>query len=106
MPCVIDPEMMKTDGLPRIWSPVQLALTEEEHVEELDTHSKASLLWSMDIPEAILRPLLQETEIKRMLEPPEDYDPTLQGDRDLELVTVGFQYLIQLIKVVKEPNHL
>ncbi len=106
MPSVIDPETMNTDGLPGIWSPVQWELTDEERVQELDTQSTASLLWSMDAPEAILRLLLQETEIERLLEPPEDYDPTVQGDWDPELVTMGFKNPIQLIKVKREPNHL
>lgn len=106
MPGVIDPETMNTDGLPGIWSPSQLELAEEDRVEELDAQSKANLLWSVDVPEAILRLLLQETDIHRLLAPPEDYDPTFQGDWDPELITSGFQYPIQLIKVEREPNHL
>jgi hypothetical protein len=55
-------------------------LTEEERVEKLDTHSYACLLWSIDIPMAILRLLIQATDIQRLLLPPEDYDPVVQGD--------------------------
>ncbi len=106
MPGVIDPETMNTEGLPGIWSPVQWELTDEERVEELDTQSTASLLWSVDAPEAILRLLLQETEIERLLEPPDGFDPTVQGDWDPQLVTVGFQYPIQLIKVKREQDYL
>jgi hypothetical protein len=106
MPGIIDPETMDTEGLPGVWSPVQWDLTEEERLEELDTQSKASLLWAVDAPEAILRLLLQETDIKRLLEPPGGYDPTIQGDWDLELVTVGFQYPFELIKEERESNYL
>jgi hypothetical protein len=58
MPGIIGPDRMNTDGLAGIWSPVQWELTEEERVKELDTQSTASLMWSVDIPEGILRGLL------------------------------------------------
>jgi hypothetical protein len=67
MPGVIDPETMNIDGLPGIWSPVQWELTEQERVKELDTQSTASLFWSVDVPVAILRLDLQETEIERLV---------------------------------------
>lgn len=60
----------------------------------------------MDVPEAILRLLLQETEIDRFLDPPEDYDPTQQGEWDTDLVTFGFQKPIKLIKVEREHDYL
>jgi hypothetical protein len=106
MPGIIDPETINAQGLPGIWSPVQWELTEEERIEELNKQSTASLLWSVDIPEAILRLLLQEMDTQRLFEPPEGFDPTLQGNWDPELVTVGFQYPIELVKVVREPAHL
>lgn len=106
MPGVIDPETMNTDGLPGIWSPVQWELTEEERISELETQATASLLWSVDVPQTILRLLLQETEIDRIFDPPEDYDPEAQGECDTELVTFGFQKPIQLIKVEREHNYL
>jgi len=55
MPIDIDPETMNVDKLPGIWSPVQWELTEEEHIQELDTQATASLLFAVDVPEAILR---------------------------------------------------
>lgn len=106
MPGVIDPDTMNADSLPGIWSPVQWELTEEERVREVETQATASLLWSVDIPEAIIRLLLQETEIDRIFEPPEDYDPEEQGVWDTELVTFGFQKPIELIKVERENNYL
>jgi hypothetical protein len=106
MPGVIDPETMNADGLPGIWSPVQWEITEDERISEVETQATASLLWSVDVPEAILRLLLQETEIERIFDPPEDYDPEEQGEWDANLVTFGFQKPIELIKVEREHNYL
>jgi hypothetical protein len=106
MPGVIDPETTNTDGLPGIWSPVQWELTDDERISEVETQATASLLWSVDVPEAILRLLLQETEIERLFDPPEDYDPEEQGEWDDNLVTFGFQKPIELIKVEREHNYL
>ncbi len=106
MPGVIDPETMNIDGLPGIWSPVQWELTEEERAREVETQATASLLWSVDVPEAILRLLLQETDIDRIFNPPEDYDPEEQGEWDNELVTFGFQKPIRLVKVERDHNYL
>jgi hypothetical protein len=100
------PRTMNTDGLPGIWSPVQWELNKEERVEELDTHSTATLLWSVDSPEAILRLLLQETDIQRLLEPPKGYESTVQGNWVPERVTIGPKYPLELIKVNREPNYL
>lgn len=106
MPGVIDPETINADSLPGIWSPVQWELTDEERVRELETQATASLLWSVDVPEVLLRLLLQETEIERLFAPPEDYDPEEQGEWDESLITFGFQKPIQLIKVEREHNYL
>ena len=55
MPSYIDPETMNVDKLPSIWSPVQWDLSEEERIQELHMQALASLLWTVDIPEAMLR---------------------------------------------------
>ncbi len=106
MPGVIDPETMNTEGLPGIWSPVQWELTEEERVDELEAQSTASLLWAVDIPEAIIRLLLQETEIERLFEPPEEYDPEIQGEWDEKLITFGFRKPIEVVKEERDTNYL
>ena len=106
MPAVIDPETMNADNLPGIWSPVQWELSEEERAQELEAQATASLLWSVDVPEAILRMLLRETNFERLFEPPEDYDPQDQGEWDKELVTFGFQKPIKLVKVEREQDYL
>jgi hypothetical protein len=106
MPGIIDPETLYVDDLPGIWSPVQWALSEGERIRELDEQATASLLWTVDIPEAILRLLLGETAIERAFEPPKNYDPQQQGDWNEELVTLQFKRPIQLERVVREPNYL
>jgi len=106
MPGVIDPETMNADGLAGIWSPVQWELTDEERIREVETQATASLLWSVDIPEAILRLLLQESAIERLFEPPDNYDPEEQGEWDNKLVTFGFQKPIELVKMEREQNYL
>ena len=106
MPGVIDTETIVASDLPGIWSPVQWELSEAERVQEVENQATASLLWSVDVPEAILRMLLQETEIVRLFEPPEDYDQEEQGEWDEKLVTFGFRKPIKLIKVEREPNYL
>ena len=103
---VIDPEAMIVEGLPGIWSPVQWELSEEERLEELEAQTTASLLNAVDAPEAILRLLLQETEIVRIFEPPEDYDPDVQGEWDPEIATYGFQRPLQLIKEEHDQDYL
>ncbi len=59
MPSVIDPETLYVDDLPAIWSPVQWELDEEERIQAVEEQATASLLWTMDAPEAILRLLLE-----------------------------------------------
>lgn len=106
MPGVIDPETMNVQGLPGVWSPVQWELTEEERLAELEAQTTAGLLWSADIPEAILRLLLQETENTRIFEPPADYDPEIQGEWDPELSVYGFKVPIELLKVERDTDYL
>jgi len=106
MPIDIDPDTINIDALPGIWSPVQWEMSEEERVYELESQAAASLLNSIDIPEAILRLFLNETAIKRAFNPPEGYDPELQGDWDVSLVTFQFRRAIKLITVEREPNYL
>ena len=106
MPGVIDPETMYTDDLPGIWSPVQWELSEEERREVIEQQAQASLLWSVSAPEAILRLLLEECEIERALDPPNSYDPELQGEWDESLVTFKFRRPIRLIEVERERESL
>ena len=106
MPGVIDPETMYTDDLPGIWSPVQWELSEEERREVIEQQAQASLLWSVSAPEAILRLLLDECEIERALDPPDSYDPELQGRWDESLVTFKFRRSIRLKDVERERELL
>ena len=104
MPGIIDPLSITTNQLPTIWSPVQWELTDAERVDELDNQATASLLWSADIPEAILRLLLDETGIERAYEPPKGYDHEQQGEWDESLLTFQFKRPIQIEKYNQGPD--
>ncbi len=106
MPIDIEPETMNVDKLPGIWSPVQWELTEEEHLHELETQATASLLFAVDVPEAILRLLLNEYAIERALEPPPGYDDVQQGDWDPELLTFQFKRALELVSVERQGDCL
>jgi len=106
MPSVIDPETLYVDDLPAIWSPVQWELTEEERVQAVEEQATASLLWTMDAPEVILRLLLNETGIKRLYSQPKGYDPEEQGDWDKDLITFGPDHPIKLESVERTPTSL
>ena len=106
MPSIIDPQTIHVDVLPAIWSPVQWELTEEERVEAINEQATASLLWTMDAPKAILRLLLGETEIQRLYQAPEDYDPEEQGEWDEEILTFSPYRSMKLIEVEREPDFL
>ncbi len=106
MPGVIDLEAIGANNLPGIWSPVQWELDEYQRQAELENQARANLLWAVDEPQAILRLLLQETEVERLLEPPEEYDEQKQGEWNDQLVTYGFKRPIQLVKVEREPDYL
>ena len=106
MPSVIDPQTIHVDELPAIWSPVQWELTEEERVEAITAQATASLLWTMDAPETILRLLLGETEIQRLYQAPDDYDPEEQGEWDEKVLTFGPYRSMKLIEVEREPEFL
>ena len=106
MPAVIDPETFYVDDLPAIWSPVQWELNEEERIQAVEEQATASLLWSMDAPEAILRLLLDETGIQRLHAPPEGYNPEMQGEWDESLITFGPKRAIKLESEKRTPNRL
>jgi hypothetical protein len=106
MPSVIDPETMNVDKLPGVWSPVQWDLSEKERIEELDNQATASLLFSVDTPEAILRLLLDEYQTERALDPPGNYDPEKQGEWNPDLLTFRFSRSIKLVDVKREKDYL
>ncbi len=106
MSSIIDPETLYVDDLPTIWSPVQWELSEAERVKELEEQATASLLWSADTPEVILRLLLNEIEIDRAYEPPEGYNPDQQGEWDKNLVTYEFKRPVRLEEITRDTNYL
>jgi hypothetical protein len=106
MPIDIDPETLNVDSLPGIWSPVQWELTEEERNQELDSQATASLLFAVDIPEAVLRLFLNEIDIERAFQPPAGYDPEQQGDWNEELLTFKFKRPLKLVSLQRERDYL
>jgi hypothetical protein len=104
MPGILDHENMHVDDLPGIWSPVQWELTDEERVRELDDQATASLLSSINVPEAILRLLLSETDIEPASSPPPGYDPDLQGEWNEMLTTFKFKRPVELDSVEREAE--
>ncbi|MGA2489139.1 MAG: hypothetical protein ABSF99_02980 [Anaerolineales bacterium] len=106
MSSVIDPQTLYVDDLPAIWSPVQWELDEEERVKAVEEQATASLLWTMDAPEAILRLLLDETAIQQLHSPPKDYNPEEQGEWDKNVITFGPAHPIKLESVDRTPTSL
>lgn len=106
MPAFIDAELMHVDDLPGIWSPIQWDITEEERVVEVEEQARASLLAAVDLPEAILRGLLGETEVERAYGAPEGYDPAQQGEWDDQIITFQFKRPIILLKCERKPGSL
>jgi hypothetical protein len=106
MPIDIEPETINVDQLPGIWSPVQWELTEEEHIQELDTQATASLLFAVDVPEAVLRMFLNEYAIERAFDPPAGFDPGQQGDWNEDLLTFQFERPLELVNVQRERDCL
>lgn len=104
MPSIIDHETIHVDELPPLWAPVQWELTEEERVQALEEQARASLLWMMDAPEAILRLLLNEVDIKRLYESPDGYDEEQQGEWEPDLVTFGPRRPFKLDSVSREDD--
>ncbi len=60
----------------------------------------------MDAPEAILRLLLNEEGIKRLYEPPANYDPEEQGEWSSEFLTFGSKRAIKLNSIERENETL
>lgn len=106
MPGVIDPETLHVDELPGVWAPVQWELSEEERAQEVENQATSSLLASVDIPEAILRLLLNELGIEVCYEPPEGYNPEEQGEWDPNLLTFAFSRPMVAEHVERTPDRL
>ena len=106
MPSIIDPETLYVDDLPAVWSPVQWELSEEERIQAVEEQATASLFWSMDAPEAILRLLLDETAIERLFKAPAGFNPEEQGGWDENLITFGPKRPIKLESLERTPTRL
>jgi hypothetical protein len=103
---IIEPETIHVDTLPGVWVPVQWEQTEQERIQEVETQARASLLATVDIPEAILRLLLGETGCDVVYGPPQGYDPVEQGEWDESLLTFAFNRSVRLKQVERNPDRL
>ncbi len=101
---VIIPETMQIDPLPGVWAPVQWRQTEDERAVEVEAQARASLLANVDIPETILRLLLDEGEVELVYEPPAGYDPEQQGEWDANTLTFAFKRPIRLVEVTRNAD--
>lgn len=106
MPGIIDPQTLHVDELPGVWAPVQWEQSKEEQIQELEMQAGASLMQSVDIPEAIIRLLLNETEILNTRVPPAGYNKEIQGEWDDELITFVFKKPIHLETIKREEDRL
>jgi hypothetical protein len=106
MPAVIDPETMPVDELPGVWAPVQWEQTEGERAAEIESQAAASLLANVDVPEAILRLLLNESEAEQTYAPPPGYTPDQQGEWDPGMITFAFRRPLRLVQVDRKPDVL
>ena len=106
MPGVIDHETIYVDQLPTVWSPPRAELNPEERTKELEEQATANLLWASPVPEQILRLLLNETAVDRLLDPPEGFDPEVQGVWEDHGLVYGFKRPIRLLKEERSPDKL
>jgi hypothetical protein len=106
MPGVIDHETMYVDDLPGIWAPVQWYLTEEERKQEIEEQARASLLWSVNAPEAILRLLLSETEIQKGLTTLQMVTTPKSKGNGTSLLTFRFRRQVRLEGVERETGQI
>ena len=106
MPGVIDPQTIHADNLPGIWVPIQWELSEAERKREIDDQATASLLWAVDVPEALIRLALSEYKAEPADEPPGNFDPTMQGDWDESLLTFKFVKPIELVHIERDRRQL
>lgn len=107
MPSIIDFETMAADELPSIWSPyIPPDLSESDRLAELDRQSAANLIFNSDVPEAVLRLLLNECDVEPAYEPPKGYDPDEQGEWDADIFSLVFTRPIRLEHIQRKPDRL
>jgi hypothetical protein len=102
----LEPESFEVNELPTVWSPAQWEVTPEEQAVEDEEQATASMIMNADIPEAILRLLLHETEVEQAFEPPYGYQPQAQGEWDYSLKTYQFKSAIRLVNVERKEGYL
>ena len=106
MPKYIDPQTIPVEDLPGVWTPFPEDLSPDEHVAAVEDQAKASMLWSIDHPETILRLMLNETAITRAFEAPLGYDEERQGKWDKSLTAFTFKRAMWVEHIERQPDNL
>jgi hypothetical protein len=106
MTSVIDPLTFPVIDVPAIWCPPETKTRTAHPVLELERQAQANLILSADIIESVIRLIFGEAEIEKVMEPPEGYDPDVQGDWDESVATYAFKRPILKIEEERDEQHL
>jgi hypothetical protein len=85
-----DPLTFPTFSVPAIWTYQKPPEGGQEFGNYLEAQALNGLIGTSDIFEVMLRLLLGLTDIERIYEPPEEYDPEIQGEWDDSIITFAF----------------
>ena len=102
----LDPLTFPVLDVPAIWCPEKERLVGNPLATSIEEQAKASLLASADTVESILRLLYDKAEIERVLEPPQGYNPEVQGDWDDQQVTFAFLRRVERISEERDDESL
>lgn len=102
----LDPLTFPVLNVPAIWCPQKEKEMGNHLAESIEEQAQASLLASADIVEAVLRILDGETGIERVFNPPQGYNPEVQGDWDDQLVTFAFRRRVEKIREERDDELL
>jgi secreted PhoX family phosphatase len=106
MPSYLDPLTFPVLDVPAIWCPEKERVLGNSLAVSIEAQAKASLLASADTVESILRLLFDEAEIDRVFEPPQGYNPEVQGDWDDQQVTFVFRRRVEKISEERDNESL
>jgi hypothetical protein len=102
----LDPLTFPVLDVPAIWCPQKEKVLGNPLATSIEEQAKASLLASADTVEAILRLLHGETAIDRVFEPPQGYNPDVQGEWDDDAVTFAFHRRVEKIREIRDEQSL
>jgi hypothetical protein len=85
-----DPTLFPTIDVPAIWNYAPPPEAGDGLIYYAEDQAKNGLIATADIFESILRLLIGYTDIKAEFDPPEGYDPEIQGEWDPSIKTFMF----------------